>query len=350
VYGCSGSRLGGGKIARTGATEGLAGTARFKSSTLAWAALALNGLIFGYNWVVMKSALNYADPATFAALRVFLAAVLMFLLLVVLRRPLRLVNWRLTLLVGLFGTAGMTGLTFWALQSGGAGKTSVLVYTMPIWLLLTSWAVLGEKVRGLQWPLVGLTLIGLVFVISPWEAQGSLVSNLLGVGAGLCSAASALVVKLLTRDRRVDLLALNAWQMLIGSVPLVIIALATAESGPRLTGWFWATLFYNAVLVATVAMFLWFYALRHLPAGTAGLGRLIAPVIGVVTSWLQLGERLDGYEIVGVVLIMVGLTALAVHQSTGERRAPRAESGPAGMSPAGAPEQSPVEAGLPPGE
>ena len=84
------------------------------------------------------------------------------------------------------------------------------------------------------------------------------------------------------------------------------------------------TLLYNVVLGSALAMLLWFYSLRHLPAGAAGLGRLIAPVVGVVASYLQLGERPDGYEVLGMVLIMAGLTALAVHQFTTERRAARA--------------------------
>ena len=94
------------------------------------------GLLLGYNWVVMKSALGYAHPAVFAAMRVTLAGVLLFVLLVVLRRPLKPPNWRLMVPVGLIGTGAMMGLVFWALESGGAGKTSVLTYTMPIWLLV----------------------------------------------------------------------------------------------------------------------------------------------------------------------------------------------------------------------
>jgi len=284
----------------------------------------LAGVFYGYNWVVMKSALRYADPATFAAMRVFFGAVFLFLLLLVLRRPLLPTKWLLTLVVGLFGMTGSTGLTIWALEHGGAGKTSVLVYTMPVWLLLMSWVILGERIRGSQWLFVAVALAGLVFVISPWRAEGSLFSNLLGVAAGVCSAASSVTAKVLCRDRRVDLLTLTTWQMLLGSIPLVVIALVTADSGPAWTGWFVMALLYNCILASAAALLLWFYTLRHLPAGTAGLGRLLAPVIGVVGSWIQLGERPDRWEAIGMVLIIVGLAALAARQIAGERRSIRA--------------------------
>ena len=190
------------------------------SSSLAWAALLGSGVLYGYNWVVMKSALRYESSAAFAASRVLGGAVFLFLLLLVLRRPLRPTNWPLTVLIGLFGMTGSIGLAVWALASGGAGKTSVLVYSMPVWLLLMSWFILGERVRGTQWLSVAVALIGLVFVVSPWKPEGSALGNILAVAAGVCSAASAITAKILFRDHRVDLLTLNAWQMLFGAIPL----------------------------------------------------------------------------------------------------------------------------------
>jgi drug/metabolite transporter (DMT)-like permease len=136
-------------------------------------ALGIAGLLYGYNWVVMKTALRYTDPSVFAAMRVFFGALLLFVLLVGLRRSLRPANTALTLVIGLFGMTGAIGLSIWALESGGAGKTSVLVYTMPMWLLLMSWVILGERIRGLQWLSVSLALIGLLFVLSPWSAGGT---------------------------------------------------------------------------------------------------------------------------------------------------------------------------------
>jgi drug/metabolite transporter (DMT)-like permease len=269
----------------------------------------------------MKAGLAYTDPAVFAALRISFAAVFLFLVMIVLRRPLRPVNWRATLLIGLLGTGAFTGLTFWALHLGAAGKTSVLYYTMPIWLLIISRVVLHERVRGFQWLYVGVALAGLVLVISPWDVGGTIIGNLLAVGAGVFSAVAAVLVKTLLKNEKCDVLSLTAWQTLFGSVPLVIIAFVYSDSGPQWTGWFVGALLYNVMLVSGLAMLLWFFSLRHLPAGTAGLGRLLAPVVGVLASWLQLGEIPNGYETAGMVLILLGLAALAVHPLLSERRA-----------------------------
>ena len=269
--------------------EASRGTAA-RGGDLGAAALILLALIWGYNWVVMKIGLGYAQPFAFAALRTFLGALSLFLVLIVLRRSLRPRAVGFTIVIGLLQTTGFVGMLMWALQNGGAGKTSVLTYTMPFWLLLLARAFLAERLRGTQWLAVGLALAGLVLVLSPWRLQG-VFSSLLAVAAGISWAASAIVVKKLQKRRHVDLLSLTTWQMLFGSLPLILIALLTARGGPEWsTPFIWA-LAYNVVLGNALAWLLWLFAMRRLSAGAAGMGTMATPVIGVAAAWLQLGER-----------------------------------------------------------
>jgi drug/metabolite transporter (DMT)-like permease len=272
-------------------------------------ALALLALIWGYNWVVMKVGLEYSQPFTFAALRTLLGALSLFLLLAVLRRPLRPTAVAWTVVIGLLQTTGFVGLIMWALETGGAGKTSVLTYTMPFWLLLLAWVFLGERLGGVQWLAVALAFAGLVLVLSPWSLQGTL-SSLLAVAAGLSWAASAVAVKLLQRRRHVDLLSLTTWQMLYGALPLVAIAALTYSGPPVWSETFIWALVYNALLGNALAWFLWLYALRTLSAGAAGIGTLAIPVIGVASAWLQLGERPTLIEAAGMALILGGLAVV----------------------------------------
>ena len=296
-------------------------TAAARGRDLGAAALILLALIWGYNWVVMKIGLGYAQPFAFAALRTFLGALSLFLLLILLRRSLRPQAVGYTIVIGLLQTTGFVGLLMWALQNGGAGKTSVLTYTMPFWLLLLARAFLAERLRGTQWLAVGLALAGLVLVLSPWRLQG-VFSSLLAVAAGISWAASAIVVKKLQKRRHVDLLSLTTWQMLFGSLPLILIALLTARGGPEWsTPFIWA-LAYNVVLGNALAWLLWLFALRRLSAGAAGLGTLATPVIGVAAAWLQLGERPTPGEAAGMALIVAALAVLAARELVAGRHEP----------------------------
>ena len=289
---------------------------------LGFAALILLALIWGYNWVVMKIGLEYAQPLTFAALRTFLAALGLLALLAVLRRPLKPVALGWTICIGLLQTTGFVGLLTLALQTGGAGKTSVITYTMPFWLLLLARLFLGERVRGLQWAAVAMALAGLILVLSPWQLQGTL-SSVLAMCGAVCWAASAIVVKQLQRRRHVDLLSLTTWQMLFGSIPLVVIAALTWNGGPDWTGILVLTLAYNVVLGNAVAWLLWLFGLRSLSAGAAGLGTLATPVIGVAAAWLQLGERPTAGEAAGMALIVGALALVTVRGLLAGRRTPR---------------------------
>ena len=280
---------------------------------LGGAALVALALIWGYGWVSVKVGLDYAEPYTFAALRSVLSVVFLFVLLLLMRRPLRPVAFGLTLLVGLLQTSGFIACTMWALAHAGAGKTAVLAYTMPFWLLLLAWVFLGERLRGLQWPAVGLAFVGLILVIGPWQLAG-VPASLIAVAGGLCWAGSAAVVKIMQRRHEVDVLSLTAWQMLLGTPILIVIAAFTYAGMPAWSATFIEVLAFNVLLVNGVAWFLWLFALHALSAGGAGIGTLAVPVVGVVAAWVHLGERPGAAEAAGMALIIAALGILTLRE------------------------------------
>jgi drug/metabolite transporter (DMT)-like permease len=292
---------------------------RLSPVTSAFISLGILALIWGYSWPAMKVGTHYAQPFTFAAMRALVGAVLMIAILPLAGRSLRPTAVAWTALLGLFQTTGFLGLTMWALQSGGAGKTSVLVYTMPFWLLLMAWTFLQERVRGAQWAAVGLALVGLVLVLSPWRLHG-IASSLMAVGAGFSWAASCIVMKMMRRRFQVDALSVTSWQMLFGALPLLVIGGLTADRSPVWTGSFIAAFVYLVIPASGVAWVLWAYITKSLPTGTVGVGSLIIPVIGVASSWIQLGERPSVTEAVGIPLIVAALAIVSLRDTFGGRR------------------------------
>jgi len=271
------------------------------------AALLALALIWGYNWVVMKVGVRYAAPFDFAAMRAFFGALSLFLVMIALRKPLKPPVFRATLLLGILQTSGIIGLTTWALVSGGAGKTSILCYTMPFWILLFAWVLLGERLRKAQWLYVSLALAGLVLIVLPLNLTEASFSKGLAILAGMSWGMGAIVFKKITQNRAVDLLSLTAWQMLLGSLPLIGVALLLPSPPVQWTGTFIAALLYNIIPGTAIAYMLWMFALRRLPAGTAGIGTLANPVVGVLAAAVQLGEVPDVMEAIGMVLIIIAL-------------------------------------------
>ncbi|MCC7326865.1 MAG: EamA family transporter [Burkholderiales bacterium] len=274
--------------------------------------LAVLSTVWGYNWVLMKEATHYVGPFAFAALRVVFGALFLFAVMLWRRQSLRLVAPGPTLLLGLLQTAAFHGLSQWALVGSEAGRTAVLAYTMPFWLLLLAWPLLRERIRGWQWLAVILAAAGLLCILDPSTLQGTMTSELLAIGSGLAWAASAIVAKKLRNTVQVDLLSLTAWQMLLGAIILAVVALVVPEK-PMVVGMpLILIVVYVAIAGTGLAWLMWLYVLDALPAGVAGMGSLAVPAIGVLLAWILLGEMPRTTELLGMLLIGAALAILAV--------------------------------------
>ncbi|HOY70917.1 MAG TPA: DMT family transporter [Methylotenera sp.] len=279
----------------------------------AFLALFILTLIWGYNWVVMKLAVQYASPFQFAALRTFLGAIMLFVVIVLTKRPLALKEFPTMLLLGLLQTCGFTGLLIWALVEGSAGKTAVLAYTMPFWVMLFAWPMLGEKVQGWQWLAVVFALFGMVLIFDPLHIKADGFSMFLAVCSGISWAISAIVSKKLHhRAPELDLLNITAWQTLLGCIPIIIVALILPAPAIQWTMTFNLTIIYSMFLSGSLAWVLWVYALQRLPAGSASMATMLAPIIGVLSAWLQLGEVPTTIELVGMILVALALVIISV--------------------------------------
>lgn len=283
-------------------------------------ALIVMSLIWGYNWVLVKEAMRLVSPFDFSAIRTIGGGILLLGVLACKGRPLRPRNVPMTLLVGFLCTTVSVGTATWALVEGGAGKMAILVYAMPFWLILMAWPLLGERPRGLQWPAVALALAGLVLLLEPWNYRGDWFPSTLAVASGLAWAASAVVTKRMDRLGEVDVISLSAWQVLLGGLFLAAVALAVPSEPIRWTPWMAGAMTYNVVLTSAVAILMWFYVLKILPAGIAGLGSLATPVLGLFFAYALLGERFSFWEGWGGVLIVAALSLLVFQGLANSRR------------------------------
>ena len=273
------------------------------------AALAAMVVIWGYSWVVMKIALRHAHPFDFAAMRVGMGAVLLFALVAYQRRPLALSRYHMAILLGTLQVALFVALSHFALLFAGPGKTSVLVFTMPFWMIVFAHFFIQERMRGAQWLAVLLAFGGLILIVAPWELT-SLTGSLLAVAAGAVWAISAVLSKKWPTPGA-DPLLFTAWQLAFGFVWLALLAFVHPHAPVQWNLEFAWTLAFSTVLATAAGWWLWTYVLSHTPAGIAGLNSLGIPVIAVLGSAIQLGERPPALELAGMVLIGIALALLA---------------------------------------
>ncbi len=280
-----------------------------KAGSAPIAALVAMVLVWGYSWVAMKIALRHAPPLDFAALRMAIGCTFLFAIVKLRGRALRLPTYRMAIFLGLAQVALFVALSQFALLYAGPGKTSVLVFTMPFWMIIFAHFIIGEHMRGVQWLAVGLAFVGLVLIVAPWQLS-NVTGSLLAVAAGAVWAITSVLSKKWPVAAS-DPLLFTAWQLFFGFLALALLAFINPQGAIQWNAEFvWALLF-SAILATAIGWWLWTYVLATTPAGIAGLNALGIPVVAVVSSAIQLGERPPAPELVGMVAIGVALALLA---------------------------------------
>ena len=264
-------------------------------------------LVWGYNWIVIKVATADASPLVLVAVRQVLGTLALFAILLVLRRPLRSppIGW--TAAIGLFQVTLMTGLQTLALAANSAGKTTVLFYTFPFFIVLFSALAFHERLRPMRIAAVAVAAVGLAFVLYPIDFVHGFVGDALSIAGAISWAIGSLLVVRLRALHRVDLLTLTAWQLGYGAIPLAILALLVPGGYLHPTPGLIGALAYMILLGTALAFSLWLFMVERLSASTAAIASLLAPVVGVTASTLQLHEIPSRTELVGMTLIVAAL-------------------------------------------
>ena len=280
--------------------------------------LVVLGLIWGVTWPVMKIALNEIPPLAMRGTTAVLGAVTYYMLCVVMRRSLRIPSlkvWVHVLVGSLLNIVAFSLFSAFAQLAATTSRVAILAYTMPIWAVLLAWAFLGERPNRLQALALLLCTIGLAILIYPLAANGIPLGILFALAVGVCWAGGTVYLKWAQIDA--DQMGVGSWQMTIAAVILVAATLlfdGRHFSGAHLDGYLataWTGIASNGVAYA-----LWFTIIRRLPAVTASLGVLTSPVVGVIGSFLMLGEVPTVADMIGFALIFVASVCVLLTRQT----------------------------------
>ncbi len=278
------------------------------------ALLVLVTAVWGVNFVSAKLGLAATTPLGFRALTFGGGAALLVALGLVTRAPLRLPRTRdyvHLFVAGLFSIAAFGVLAAVAVLHSGAGRTSIVVYTMPLWVAVLSHFVLGERLGAQRLIAVGLGTVGILVLLIPLFAAGLSLGSLAALGSAVCWAVGTIWLKGARVEARP--IAITIWQLLAGTVVLVAAVLLAGDpvftGTPSRTAWFGIA--YTTVAGTVVAYLIWFPVVQRLPASVAGMGTLLVPVFGTFAGIVFLGERLTLADAAGFALILAaGLLAL----------------------------------------
>lgn len=295
------------------------------SHTAALVLLGLLSLVWGTHWVVVKVGLDYLPPFTYAALRVA-SGLAVTVALLGLQRRLRLparADLPIVLSVGLGQVAAGVLIMNVALQVVPAGRSSVLYYTMPLWVALILAIVFRARPRPLEFLGVILGITGIAALLSSTAIDLSVTEELAGTLLLLANAVMWAGVTIHVRRHRWTgtPLDLSPWQLLVALILIVPLAvILEAGQGVR---WELVTvlvLLFSGPLATSFATWASQSITRSLGPQATGTGFLAVPVVGFASGAIVLQESLTAVDLIGFGLVLTGIAVTAVRPQADDGR------------------------------
>lgn len=265
--------------------------------------------LWSTGFIGAKYGLPYADPFIFLAVRVLIAAAILFSIAAATRSPIAIGKSAITRssIIGFFLHACYLGGVFYSISKGlPAGVAAVVTSIQPVLVSLLAVKVLGEQLKKRQ--LVGLLLglIGVVMVLGPSFEQSIPLSGVIGIFIALGGSTTATLLQKKIGGE-VPLIAGTAYQYLASGFVLAAAAFITGGTHIQWSGKFIAAfLWLIAVLsVGAILLLLWLLNTES-TASVSSLFYLVPPATAL-EAFILFGEKVNTQGFLGI-----GITALGV--------------------------------------
>jgi drug/metabolite transporter (DMT)-like permease len=286
-------------------------------------------LLWSTGFVGAKYGLPYAEPFTFLAVRLLLAAALLGGLAVAMgsaRMP-STTQYGHAAVVGALLHAGYLGGLFHAISIGvPAGVSAVVVSLQPVLTAVLAHRVLDERLVARQWIGLVLGVVGVTLVVTPGlTGSGSTaalpLAGLLGCGVALASGTAATLYQKRHGDG-IPLVWGTAVQYAAASLLLLAAASATESFRIRWTGEFVAALVWLVLVLSLGAVLLLLVLLRRGSASSVSSLLYLVPPATAIEAYLLFGERLSPPALVGVAVAALGVALVVTPARSGARAGP----------------------------
>ncbi|WP_287605095.1 DMT family transporter [Thiothrix sp.] len=226
--------------------------------------------------------------------------------------PLAREHWRLVLALAVLGIAGFNSLVYVGLQTTTATNGVLLQSVTPITMILLAGLVLHEKSTLAQWAGIGVSLVGVLVIITKadWQVLQQLAFNRGDMWIVLAtldwSLYTVLLRKLPQGLRGMPILGFSITLGALAILPLYLYESVTFQTMP-VTAVSVASIAYVAVFPSLLSYMFWNHATQKLGVNRTGQFSHLMPVFGILLATLLLGERLQLYHALGMLLVAAGL-------------------------------------------
>ncbi|MBD8145942.1 EamA family transporter [Pantoea agglomerans] len=287
---------------------------------------------WGVNFVVIKLGLQGMPPFLLAGLRFTLVA---FPAIFFVRRPPIPLRW--LVVYGMTISFGQFAFLFLAIKLGmPAGLASLVLQAQAFFTLLLGVLLLAEKLRwnhivGIIIATLGMFLLATAGMEGQTSAGITLTTMMLTLSASLSWGLGNITNKIIMRNRSVPIMSLVVWSALVSIVPFFACSLlfdgqaAIVNSLLHIGLQTVLALFYLAFVATIVGYAIWGNLLSRYETWRVAPLSLLVPVVGIITAALVLDEHLSGQQMLGAVVIILGLLVNVFGGVLGQRLAMRTQ-------------------------
>ena len=282
-----------------------------------WAMLLLLSFLWGGSFFFISVAVSELPPFTLVTMRVGLAAVTLWLVLLVSGYPIPKSPevWRAFMMMGLLGNALPFSLIAWGQTHIGAGLASIINATTPIFTILIAGAFLSDE-HITPRKMLGVTagLAGVIVLIGPsalLELGTNTMAQLAVIGAAVSYSCATVF------GRRFKAMGISPLDTAVGQVTASTIILLPVVwfidkplqlANPSLQ--VWLAVLALAIFSTAFAYILFFRILSSSGATNVVLVTFLAPVTASLLGWLMLDEQLQAKHFIGMACIGLGLAII----------------------------------------
>lgn len=273
-------------------------------------------LVWGLCWPINKMGLAFIPPIWYAAFRLLIGTISLFIIVILGGKFVipKVKDLPIVFVLGIMQMALFMSLITIGLHYVSPGRSAILVYTTPIWVMPLAILFFNEKLTTYKAMGFLLGMSGILVLFSPWGMDWSDKSELFGNGllllSALCWAIAILCARNMTWHRAP--IELVPWQLLFGT--LLVFTIASLEHPTPIIEWNHLLIFsllFTGVLGAAFGYWGSLVVSKELPSITVSLSFLGIPIVGLFFSALLLHEAITSIILLAMLLIFSGIACVA---------------------------------------
>jgi drug/metabolite transporter (DMT)-like permease len=270
-------------------------------------AFILCALIWGSTFLAISIGNDTVPPVWAAALRLLIAAVVLFVVSFVTRQALpQGAGLSAAIGYGIFQFGGNLPLLYWGETAVPSGLSAVIFATIPITTMFMAQAFRLEKLTRGKIVAALIALVGVVIIFSS-ERMGR-VSLLPAFAILLATWVATLGTMILKRGPRQSAIGVNAVACAAGFVVCVIISFIVREHHTIPSSW--AAIYpivYLAIAGSVGAFVIFSWLVQRWPVTRTSYIAVVIPIIAVILGTIVRHERLHPVSVLGSAVVLLGV-------------------------------------------